>query len=56
MSANDKNPKSTELYTGGAPLLLSLTSYLLGSTELAVIALVASGISFGISLGARALS
>jgi hypothetical protein len=53
MSPPGREPTALELAIGGAPLLLSTLSFLLGSTTLGVLALVIGGISFGIVLGAR---
>lgn len=47
------NPVSLEILVGGATLLLSTTSYLMGSPALAVVALVIGGISFGLIVGAH---
>jgi hypothetical protein len=46
-------PSLLELLVGGATVLLSTLSFLLGSTTLAVLALVVGSISFGIILEAR---
>jgi len=48
-----REPTSLELAIGGATILLSTLSFLLGSATLGVLALVVGGISFGIVLGAR---
>jgi hypothetical protein len=47
--------KSTvlDVFVGGATVLLSTLSYLLGSPTLAVLSLVVGSVSFGIILGAR---
>lgn len=42
-----------DIFIGGATVLLSTLSYLLGSPTLAVLALVVGSISFGIILGTR---
>lgn len=42
-----------DISIGGATVLLSTLSFLLGSPTLAVLALVVGSISFGITLGAR---
>lgn len=48
MTGRNRNP--IELYVGAATLLLSTAAHLLGSPELALIALIIGGISFGIVL------
>jgi hypothetical protein len=49
---NRNSHLSIELYIGAATIVLSTAAYLFGSPKLAVLALVAGGISFGLALGA----
>ena len=44
---------SIEILVGAATVLLSTAAYLLGSTKLAVVALVVGGISFGLILSGQ---
>jgi hypothetical protein len=55
VSGNKANPVSIEILVGGATVLLSTASYLMGSPALAVIALVIGGISFGLIIGTHRL-
>jgi Flp pilus assembly protein TadB len=53
VSGKKRNPTPLEILIAGATVLLSTISYLLGSPQLSVVALVIGGISFGIILGTR---
>jgi hypothetical protein len=50
VTGKQRYPISIELFVGGATVLLSTAAFLLGSPQLAVVALVIGGISFGILL------
>jgi len=50
---NRNSHLSIEIYIGAATSILSTAAYLFGSPQLAVVALVVGGISFGLALGAR---
>jgi len=56
MSENGSNSHFLELAIAGAAVLLSTLGFLLGSTSLTVVALVAGAVSFGVLLGARSIA